>query len=86
MRIPCPYCGARDLQEFVFRGDASVRRPSIEEGEAAFADYVYLRDNPVGRMLEHWYHAQGCRNWLIVERDSRTHVVDGARLAKRAQS
>ena len=43
--------------------------------------YVYLRDNPMGRHEEHWYHAQGCRNWLVVARDTLTHEIPSARLA-----
>lgn len=84
MRIPCPYCGSRDAHEFAYRGDAAVARP-VDGDAAAFADYVYLRDNPAGVLREHWYHARGCRNWLIVERDTRTHAVTGARLAARGQ-
>ena len=55
MRIPCPYCGERDVHEFVYRGDAAPVRPTSDEG---FYDYVYLRDNFAGAMREHWYHAQ----------------------------
>jgi len=79
MRIPCPYCGERDAQEFVYRGDATPQRPSDDE---AFYEYVYLRENPIGPIDEHWYHAQGCRNWITVTRDTRTHAIAGARLAR----
>lgn len=79
MRIPCPFCGDRDASEFVYRGDASPARPSSPD---AFFDYVYLRDNPAGRLSEHWYHAQGCRNWLVVERDTVSHEIFGASLAR----
>jgi heterotetrameric sarcosine oxidase delta subunit len=82
MRIPCPFCGERDSAEFVFRGDASPVRPAAETGEAAFVEYVYMRRNPAGEILEHWYHAQGCRNWLVVKRNTRTHVISAATLAK----
>ncbi len=27
MRIKCPYCGERALEEFTYRGDATVTRP-----------------------------------------------------------
>jgi heterotetrameric sarcosine oxidase delta subunit len=81
MRIPCPFCGDRDALEFVYRGDASPVRPT-EPGE--FYDYVYLRENLAGPIREHWHHAQGCRNWLVVTRDTRTHQVLGAVLAKAA--
>jgi sarcosine oxidase subunit delta len=82
MRIPCPFCGERDGREFVYRGDASPVRPDDGAGEAAFVDYVYMRDNIAGVIAEHWYHAQGCRNWLVVRRDTRTHVISGAALAR----
>jgi sarcosine oxidase subunit delta len=79
MRIPCPYCGDRDAHEFVYRGDASVSRPQDDDGVFA---YVYLRDNLAGWLKEHWYHAQGCRHWIVVERDTQTHEIAAAALAK----
>jgi methylglutamate dehydrogenase subunit B len=82
MRIPCPYCGSRDVQEFSYLGDANLRRPDPEAPEAAFHDYVYLRDNPAGPHRELWYHGSGCRNWLVVTRNTVTHDIAGARFAK----
>ena len=82
MRIPCPFCGDRDASEFVYRGDASPVRPT---GKAGFYEYVYLRENPAGPMHEHWYHAQGCRNWLVVTRDTVSHEIFGAVLARGAR-
>ena len=91
MRIPCPHCGERDLQEFTCLGDATPRRPTGLAGSvAAMHDYVYLRDNPAGPLRELWYHAAGCHAWLIVTRDTRTHAIlgavpaRGAKLAERA--
>ena len=77
MRIPCPFCGERDLHEFVNRGEAGPPRPDPDAPDAAarFFDYLYLRDNPRGPDREHWYHAVGCRRWLTVVRDTRTHAV-----------
>jgi sarcosine oxidase subunit delta len=46
----------------------------------AFHDYVYLRDNPAGPFQELWYHSSGCHAWIVVTRDTRTHVISGARL------
>lgn len=82
MRIPCPYCGERDVHEFVYRGDASLSRPDKDED---FYDYVYLRKNVAGVMREHWYHAQGCRNWIEVKRNTLTHEMLGSRLARTAE-
>jgi methylglutamate dehydrogenase subunit B len=79
MRISCPYCGERGAHEFVYRGDAGLSRP---DGEDGFYDYVYARDNVAGAHREHWYHAQGCRNWIVVTRDTRTHAIAGAMLAR----
>jgi len=78
MQIPCPHCGPRDSHEFIYRGDAAPARP---ENAADMFAYVYLRDNPAGPMQEHWYHAQGCRQWLVVHRNTNTHEIAGARLA-----
>ena len=72
MHIPCPYCGPRDAHEFVYRGDAAPQRP---DDAAQMADYVYLRDNPAGQHREWFFHAAGCRSWLQVTRDTRTHAI-----------
>ena len=34
MRIPCPFCGDRELDEFTYLGDASVQRPDRELPDA----------------------------------------------------
>lgn len=77
MRIHCPYCGARSYEEFAYIGDARPQRPdaSAPDSEQAFADYVYLRDNPCGALRELWFHAQGCHAWLVVERDTASHEI-----------
>lgn len=81
MRIPCPYCGSRDIAEFSYSGDATLMRPSGDDAEAMFG-YVYLRNNPAGVHQEHWYHAAGCRAWLKVTRNVTTHEVLDAVLAR----
>ena len=83
MRIDCPYCGSRDAHEFAYLGDATLGRPDPAAADAApaFHDYVYLRDNPAGAHSELWYHASGCRRWLVVSRDTLTHAVTGTRFA-----
>ncbi|HSI41952.1 MAG TPA: sarcosine oxidase subunit delta [Xanthobacteraceae bacterium] len=84
MRIPCPYCGARDAHEFAYLGDAGATRPDPAQpnAEEAFHDYVYLRANPAGLHSELWYHAAGCRRWLEVSRDTRTHAIEAVRFAE----
>ena len=74
--IACPHCGARDETEFVYGGDAGVTRPDPATADnAAWHDYVYLRDNPKGPHAELWYHQASCRRWLRVVRDTATHAI-----------
>jgi sarcosine oxidase subunit delta len=85
MIIPHPLLGPRDAAEFVYLGDAQlINRPDgmDETAEAAFHDYLYLRDNPSGWHEELWYHEQGDRSWLVVERHITTHEIRRVRLAR----
>ncbi len=86
MRIDCPFCGARDQSEFVYLGDAAPMRPAESAGEAAVHDYVYLRDNPAGPLTEHWQHVAGCRAWLRVTRDVRSHAISSVAAAAGVES
>lgn len=85
MIIPHPLLGPRDSQEFTYLGDVSLMdRPDWLAPDAAdqFHDYLYLRDNPAGLHRELWYHEQGDRSWLVVTRDTRTHEIVGAEMAR----
>jgi sarcosine oxidase subunit delta len=77
MLIQCPFCGERDLSEFAYLGDAAFQRPdpAAPDAGARFVAAVYLRENPAGPHAELWYHASGCRSWLRVTRDTRTHEI-----------
>lgn len=87
MRIKCPYCGERDAQEFSYLGAAGLTRPDPSAAAAPelFHDYVYLRDNPAGDHDELWYHAAGCRSWLRVTRNTRTHEISKVSFASSAR-
>jgi sarcosine oxidase subunit delta len=84
MRIQCPFCGERDSSEFTYLGDANARRPNPDAPDAAerFFEAVYLRDNPAGAHEEFWYHGSGCRSWIQVRRDTRTHEILAVTLAR----
>lgn len=85
MLIPCPICGPRDLREFTYKGDAlALSRPGEAAGDAAWNDYLHNRDNPAGVTFELWYHELGCGAWIVVERDTVTHEILGAELARDA--
>jgi len=81
LRIPCPFCGPRDHSEFSYEGDATVKYPALDASEDAWFEAVFLRDNPRGPHQELWHHLYGCRAFLVVERDTLTHEIKGARLA-----
>ena len=86
MLIPCPFCGPREHSEFVYGGDATVQRPRQAEpaGGAEWQAYVYERDNPRGAHKEHWQHVMGCRQWLVVTRDTLRHEITECTLARQA--
>lgn len=81
LRIPCPFCGPRDHDEFDYAGDASVSHPALDAPASDWAASVYLRDDPKGPHQELWRHARGCGCWLVVSRDTLTHEITGARFA-----
>lgn len=74
MRLSCPICGERDSREFHYGGSAKLmHRPAPDAGEAAFFDYVHIRENPAGVNRELWYHRTGCQAWIVAERNVTTH-------------
>ncbi|MEL6288437.1 MAG: sarcosine oxidase subunit delta [Pseudomonadota bacterium] len=75
MRIKCPYCGWRSIEEFTVRGEVPPPRPAEDADTGEFVDYVYIDQNTRGRTREHWQHTGGCRMWLIVERDTVSHEI-----------
>lgn len=82
--IPCPFCGDRDETEFAYGGEAGNERPA-DPGAAtdeAWTDYLCFHDNPKGLHRELWFHRDGCRRWLTVERNTWTHELRSARLSR----
>jgi len=75
LRIICPICGERDHSEFTYGGDATVVYPDLSAPVGAWINAVYVRSNPKGPHRERWQHSDGCRLWLIVERDTMTHEI-----------
>jgi len=75
--ISCPHCGPRAESEFSYGGEAHIERPKQPESltDAEWAEFVFLRDNPKGLVLERWNHAQGCRRWFNVARDSVSYEI-----------
>ena len=72
--LTCPHCGVREVADFAFGGEVSVRpreTPTFRE----LSRYNYFRRNVAGVQREWWYHRSGCRTWFQAERDTRTNVV-----------
>ena len=70
LRISCPFCGVRDHSEFSYGGDASVEYPALDASESEWVEAVFQRENLDGVQFETWQHIQGCRMWIVVERDT----------------
>jgi len=76
--IPCPWCGERDETEFSYGAEAKVSYPADPAAlsDAEWAEFVFVRANPKGPLLERWVHTQGCRRWFDVVRDTSTNVFE----------
>lgn len=77
MRITCPCCGERALDEFSYYGDATVKRPDIASPTAMpeFVAYTFERVNAAGPHRELWYHTAGCHLWLVITRNVINHEI-----------
>lgn len=83
MKIPCPICGDRDVREFSYTGDAGLlNRPAPDAGAQVWDDYLHNRENAAGDVEDLWWHGQGCGAWIVVKRNTVTHEVYSARLAR----
>ena len=72
--LPCPNCGLRDVNEFVYAGEVT-HRPTEQPSLRELASYVYFRENVAGVQQEWWFHGFGCEVWFLAERDTRTNEV-----------
>ncbi len=80
--MPCPNCGARDVNEFTCAGEVTVRPTGDAPTFRELTSYLYFRANVAGVQREWWYHRFGCELWFTAERDTRTNEILGTRLAE----
>lgn len=71
LRIACPTCGSRALDEWV-HGEAFDVPESITDQAERDLDRGFFHNNIEGVVREAWFHLYGCRRWVYVHRDTRT--------------
>ena len=72
--LSCPNCGTREVTDFGYGGEVTVR-PSSRPDQRELNAYNYFRRNVAGVQREWWFHRSGCRAWFIAERDTTTNEV-----------
>jgi len=65
----CPLNGPRNISEFVYGGEVVLPPDPNRCADAAWADYVFMRDNKAGVVREWWLHS-ATAYWFIAERDT----------------
>jgi sarcosine oxidase, subunit delta len=81
MLLPCPACGARNVSEFRYVGEAKSRPDPETTTPVEWRRYLYFHRNPAGWARETWYHGAGCRRYFAIERhtgDNRVRTVGTA--------
>ena len=75
--IECPWCGYRDDAEFHYGGEGHISRPDASKDltDEKFAEYLFLKTNTKGLLLERWCHRSGCRRWFNVLRNTITNEI-----------
>lgn len=74
LRIDCPNCGTRSVEEWVY-GEVFAVPESITDPDDRNVDRGFNHNNPEGPVREAWFHLYGCRRWVYLMRDTRTDVV-----------
>ena len=75
--VPCPDCGPREVGEFSYGGETN-KRPQSDGSTEELARYLFFRTNAAGPQVEWWYHRDGCQQWFLARRDTRTNVIDAS--------
>ena len=74
LMIPCPHCERRPAGEFHFGGPVQ-ERPQPAAATDQWIAYTYDQPNRRGVQWEWWFHRGACRQWFLVQRDTRTNQV-----------
>lgn len=74
LRINCPHCGIRPLEEFYF-GEILAPPEALTEPDDIALDRAFMHNNTEGVVREAWFHTYGCRRWLTIYRDTTTNLI-----------
>ncbi|MGB0387192.1 MAG: sarcosine oxidase subunit delta [Ardenticatenaceae bacterium] len=74
IRIPCPFCGERPVEEYVY-GEIPAVPDEITDPDERDLDRAFMYNNPEGVQREAWFHSYGCRRWVYLYRDTRTDMI-----------
>lgn len=69
LRIDCPNCGARSIEEWVY-GEIPVVPDHLVDPDDRDVDRAFFHDNAEGAVTEAWFHLYGCRRWVTLTRDT----------------
>jgi len=76
--VPCPWCGSRNFQEFRYVGESRARPDPATATPEEWRSYLYVKTNAAGWATETWFHRNGCRRYLTLERHTVTNEIRGA--------
>lgn len=74
IRITCPHCGERTLEEYVY-GEMFDVPADITDPVSREVDRSFMHNNEEGPVREAWFHLYGCRRWVVVRRDTTTDEI-----------
>jgi sarcosine oxidase subunit delta len=72
--MPCPLNGERNISEFVCAGEVEEMPDPVNADDQAWAEYLFIEDNPKGVVREWWLHS-ATAYWFIAERDTATDEI-----------
>ena len=71
--VPCPNCGPRNASDLAYQGESHPRPDPSTASPEQWRSYLYIEDNPAGRLRETWYCRSGCRRYFVLERHTATN-------------
>jgi heterotetrameric sarcosine oxidase delta subunit len=74
LKIPCPHCGERPIEEFMY-GEIPNVPETLTDPDERDIDRGFMLSNLEGETVEAWFHTYGCRRWLKLKRNTKTDLI-----------